>query len=80
MVIEGLEQPSVAAYLDHHGRAFAARFPVRTFMLLSEAIDRCQLCDRAALARITAEVGVPGDLLFPFELQQEMHRELEAVA
>jgi homoserine O-acetyltransferase len=50
-------------------------------MLLSEAIDRCQLCDRAALARVTAEVvvvGVPGDLLFPFELQQEMHRELEA--
>jgi homoserine O-acetyltransferase/O-succinyltransferase len=76
-----LDRPPVAAYLDHHGRAFAARFPVGTFMLLSEAIDRCQLRDRTELARVTAEVvvvGVPGDLLFPFELQQEMHRELVA--
>lgn len=75
------ELPPVAAYLEHQGHAFAARFPVRTFLLLSEAIDRCQLRDRAALARVTAEVivvGVPGDLLFPFELQQEMQRELEA--
>jgi homoserine O-acetyltransferase/O-succinyltransferase len=77
----GLDRPPVAGYLDHHGRAFAARFPVRTFMLLSEAIDRCELRDRGALARVTAEVaivGVPGDLLFPFELQDEMHRELVA--
>jgi homoserine O-acetyltransferase len=76
-----LDRPPVAEYLDHHGRAFAARFPVRTFMLLSEAIDRCELRDRRALARVTAEVaivGVPGDLLFPFELQEEMHRELVA--
>jgi homoserine O-acetyltransferase len=79
MLSPELDRPPVAAYLDHHGRAFAARFPVRTFMLLSEAIDRCQL--RSELARVTAEVvvvGVPGDLLFPFELQQELHRELEA--
>jgi homoserine O-acetyltransferase/O-succinyltransferase len=77
----GVERPPVAAYLDHHGAAFAARFPVRTFMLLSEAIDRCQLHSRGLLANVTAEVivvGVPGDLLFPFELQEEMHRELVA--
>ena len=81
LLAPGVERPPVAAYLDHHGRAFAARFPVRTFMLLSEAIDRCRLLDPAALARVSAEVvvvGVPGDLLFPFELQQEMHRELAA--
>jgi homoserine dehydrogenase len=37
---------------------------------------------REALERITAEVlviGVPGDLLFPWALQVELHRELQAV-
>jgi homoserine O-acetyltransferase len=72
-----LEQPPVAAYLEHHGQRFAQRFPVRTFLLLSEAIDRCRFgpdtaAVRAELARVTADVlvvGVPGDLLFPFPLQ-----------
>jgi homoserine dehydrogenase len=76
-----LEHPPVAAYLDHHGKRFAERFPVRTFLLLSEAIDRCQLGDRRDLQRVTAEVlvvGVPGDLLFPFALQHELYRELQA--
>jgi homoserine dehydrogenase len=82
----GLEQPPVAAYLQHHGERFAARFPVRTFLLLSEAIDRARFgtdiaAVRAELARVTADVlivGVPGDLLFPFALQQELYRELQA--
>jgi len=76
-----LAQPPVAAYLDHHGRRFAERFPTRTFLLLSETIDRCQLGGRDALARVTADVivvGVPGDLLFPFALQHELFRELQA--
>jgi homoserine dehydrogenase len=36
---------------------------------------------RAELARVTADVlvvGVPGDLLFPFALQHELYRELQA--
>ncbi len=82
-----LAHPPVAAYLDHHGQRFAQRFPVRTFLLLSEAIDRCRFgvdreSVREALARVTAEVvvvGVPGDLLFPFPLQNELYRELQAV-
>jgi homoserine dehydrogenase len=82
-----LEHPPVAAYLDHHGARFAAKFPVRTFLLLSEAIDRSRFgadaaAVRAELARVTAEVtvvGVPGDLLFPFALQHELYRELQAV-
>jgi homoserine dehydrogenase len=81
-----LEHPPVAAYLQHHGERFAARFPVRTFLLLSEAIDRARFgtdiaAVRAELARVTADiliVGVPGDLLFPFALQQELYRELQA--
>jgi homoserine dehydrogenase len=76
----GLAQPPVASYLDHHGQRFAERFPVRTFLLLSEAIDRCQLT-RDDLARVTADVlvvGVPGDLLFPYALQHELYRELQA--
>ncbi len=81
-----LAQPPVAAYLDHHGQRFAAKFPVRTFLLLSEAIDRCRFATdeasvRAELARVTADVlvvGVPGDLLFPFALQHELYRELQA--
>ncbi|HUS29008.1 MAG TPA: homoserine dehydrogenase [Kofleriaceae bacterium] len=82
----GLEQPPVAAYLDHHGQRFAQRFPLRTFLLLSEAIDRSRFASdaagvRDALARVTADVlvvGVPGDLLFPFPLQNELYRELQA--
>jgi homoserine dehydrogenase len=82
-----LARPPVAAYLDHHGQQFAARFPVRTFLLLSEAIDRSRFgadpaAVRAALGRVTAEVivvGVPGDLLFPYALQHELYRELQAV-
>ncbi len=83
----GLERPPVAEYLDHHGRRFADRFPVKTFLLLSEAIDRCLLAEtrnevRKALERVTADVfvvGVPGDMLFPWALQNELHRELQAV-
>jgi homoserine dehydrogenase len=81
-----LAQPPVAAYLEHHGQRFAQRFPVRTFLLLSEAIDRCRFAAddasvRAELARVTADVlivGVPGDMLFPYALQHEMYRELQA--
>ncbi|MCA9677008.1 MAG: alpha/beta fold hydrolase, partial [Myxococcales bacterium] len=39
-LVPGLDRPPVAEYLDHHGRRFAERFPVRTFLMLSEAIDR----------------------------------------
>ena len=86
-LVPELDRPPVAAYLDHHGSRFAARFPVRTFLLLSEAIDRShfgtdRVTLRAELARVTAEVlvvGVPGDLLFPFPLQHELYRELQAV-
>jgi len=86
-LVPGLERPPVAEYLDHHGRRFAARFPVKTFLLLSEAIDRGSLGDdpaaiRAALEQVTAEVlvvGVPGDMLFPWALQVELHRLLQAV-
>lgn len=82
----GAREPGVAAYLDHHGRRFAERFPARTFLLLSEAIDRFDLSEgtgsfRPALERLQAEVvvvGVPGDLLFPWALQGELHRELQA--
>lgn len=86
-LVPELAQPPVAAYLDHHGQRFAARFPVRTFLLLSEAIDRARFgidpaSVRAELAKVTADVlviGVPGDLLFPYALQVELYRELQAV-
>jgi homoserine dehydrogenase len=85
--VPGLKRPPVAEYLDYHGQRFAERFPVRTFLLLSEAIDRAAIGGdpqsiRAALARVTADtivVGVPGDMLFPWPLQVELHRELQAV-
>jgi homoserine O-acetyltransferase len=81
-----LDRPPVAEYLDYHGRRFAERFPVKTFLLLSEAIDRGAIGGgpegiRAALEQVTAEtivVGVPGDMLFPWSLQLELHRELQA--
>ena len=80
-----LDRPPVAEYLDHHGRRFAERFPVKTFLLLSEAIDRESMGDqeavRDAIARVNAEtivVGVPGDMLFPWSLQVELHRALQA--
>jgi homoserine dehydrogenase len=82
----GLDRPPVAEYLEHHGRRFAERFPVKTFLLLSESIDRGALgadpkARRALLERVTADtvvVGVPGDMLFPWALQVELHRELQA--
>ena len=82
----GLERPPVAEYLEHHGRRFAERFPVKTFLLLSESIDRGAIgadprARRALLERVTADtivVGVPGDMLFPWALQVELHRELQA--
>jgi homoserine dehydrogenase len=82
----GLDRPPVAAYLDYHGRRFAERFPVKTFLMLSEAIDRGSIGNdaaavRAALEQVTAEtivVGVPGDMVFPWALQVELHRELQA--
>lgn len=85
-LLPGLDRPPVAEYLDHHGRRFAERFPVKTFLLLSEAIDRGSIAHdaremRRALERVTAEtivVGVPGDMLFPWALQVELHRELQA--
>ena len=86
-LVPGLTRPPVAEYLDYHGQRFAERFPVRTFLMLSEAIDRAAIGDdpqaiRTALTRVTAEtivVGVPGDMLFPWPLQVELHRELQAV-
>lgn len=77
--------PKVAGYLDHHGQKFAASFPAQTFLLLSEAIDRCDLTNSnqslaQALGSIKAQVfiiGVDSDLLFPWELQAELHRELQ---
>jgi len=81
----GFNRPPVAAYLDHHGRRFAERFPVKTFLILSEAIDRGWLADphavRDAIQKVSAEtlvVGVPGDMLFPWALQVELHRALQA--
>ncbi len=80
-----LDRPPVAEYLDHHGRRFAERFPVKTFLLLSEAIDRGSMHDpadaRNIVSRVSAEtivVGVPGDMLFPWALQVELHRALQA--
>ena len=80
-----LERPPVAEYLDHHGRRFAERFPVKTFLMLSEAIDRGAMHDaqsaREAFLRVSADtivVGVPGDMLFPWALQVELHRALQA--
>jgi homoserine dehydrogenase len=86
-LVPGLKRPPVAEYLDYHGRRFAERFPVRTFLLLSEAIDRAAIGDdaqaiRAELSKVTAEtivIGVPGDMLFPWALQVELHRELQSV-
>ena len=80
-----LDRPPVAEYLDHHGKRFAERFPVKTFLMLSEAIDRGAMYDaqsaREAFAHVTADtivVGVPGDMLFPWALQVELHRALQA--
>ncbi len=84
-LLPGLDRPPVAEYLDHHGRRFAERFPVKTFLMLSEAIDRGSMADaqavRDAFEKVSAEtvvVGVPGDMLFPWALQVELHRALQA--
>ncbi len=78
------DDPPIAAYLEHHGRKFAASFNPRAFLVLSDAIDRPpfgadRAAIRAALASIRARtvvVGVPEDLLFPFRLQAELVEDL----
>jgi homoserine dehydrogenase len=61
-VLPHLDRPPVAEYLDHHGKRFAERFPEKTFLLLSEAIDRESFGDadaiREACAKVTAETIV----------------------
>ncbi len=82
-----LQVPPIAAYLAYHGDRFAESFPVATFLLLSEAIDRCSFGTtpselRKSVEQVSAEVtviGVPGDQLFPWKLQEELHREIQAV-
>ncbi len=82
---EGQSHPPVAGYLEHHGKKFASSFSAQTFLLLSEAIDRCDLTDGAgslaeALRGVRAQVfviGVDSDLLFPWSLQVELHRALQ---
>ena len=82
----GLAVPPIASYLEHHGKRFAEAFPVATFLLLSDAIDRCSFGDTPEELRISVEavraevtvIGVPGDQLFPWSLQEELHRELQA--
>jgi hypothetical protein len=74
----------IAGYLDHHGRKFAERFDPRSFLLLSDAIDRPPFGDERAQIRGALEavrsravvVGVPEDLLFPFRLQAELAEDL----
>lgn len=85
-LLPGADRPGVASYLDHHGKRFADAFPAATFLMLSEAIDRCAVAAtpearRPLLAGLrcpVVTVGVPGDLLFPFERQAELHDELTA--
>ena len=74
------DAPPIASYLDHNGEKFATGFDPQRFLQLSEAIDRSTLPPGAELSRLprTEVVGVPGDLLFPFDLQRSMRRSLDA--
>jgi len=74
--------PEVADYLHYNGRKFAQSFSPHAFLLLSEAIDRCELGrdpkrlqgEIAALGARVDVVGVPDDLLFPLDLQVTLDR------
>lgn len=78
------DAPEVASYLQYNGRKFADTFSPHAFLLLSEAIDRCELGRDPQRLRREIEaysgrvdvVGVPDDLLFPLDLQLELDREL----
>ncbi len=82
----GATQPSIASYLEHNGKKFARGFSPHGFLLLSESIDRCSFAEsdadlRARLTRLRASVsvvGVPEDLLFPYDLQVALHEQLVA--
>jgi len=76
----GTALPPIASYLEHNGDKFARRFSPQRFLMLSDAIDRFHLADRADLPALLATlrcavtvVGVPSDLLFPLALQAELH-------
>ncbi len=82
----GATQPSIASYLEHNGEKFARGFSPHGFLMLSESIDRCSFAEsdgelRARLGQLRARVsvvGVPEDLLFPYDLQVALHEQLLA--
>jgi len=75
-------QFAVESYLEHHGAKLAGRFDPNSYLVLSEAMNNHDVGRgrggvKAALARVTAHVGVAGidsDRLYPLVLQQELAR------
>ncbi|WP_102127530.1 homoserine O-acetyltransferase family protein [Deinococcus planocerae] len=59
--------PAITTYLEHHGEKLCARFCERTYVALTEAMDRFQPVD-AELRAIRAPVlvvGISSDVLYP---------------
>ena len=83
---QGEEDPSsggryaIESYLEYQGHKLARRFDPNSYLVLSEAMNshdvgRGRGGVTAALARVTAEVGVAGidtDRLYPLALQQDL--------
>lgn len=76
----------VESYLEHHALAFSGEFDANSYLYLSRAMDLFDVADyggsvTTALGRIRTEtslvLGVPTDILFPLEGQQELARGLE---
>lgn len=76
----------VESYLEHHAMAFSGEFDANAYLYLSRAMDLFDVADyggsvSAALSKIRTPtslvIGVPTDILFPFEAQEELARGLD---
>lgn len=76
----------VESYLEHHAMAFSGEFDANAYLYLSRAMDLFDVADyggsvAAALAKIRTPtslvIGVPTDILFPLEGQEELARGLD---
>lgn len=81
--------PDITAYLEHQGEKLAARFCERTYLTLTEAMDRFQPGDAElrSIAVPVLAVGISSDVLYPpIEVRAQVgllpqghYRELESV-
>ena len=78
----------IESYLEYNANKFVQHFDANSYLYLSRSMDLFDVADHggsvnAGLAQIdvkrTLVIGVPGDILFPIEQQQELYQGLKKI-